>query len=622
MKLALASPVLLLFLLQPLVAAEPSKTLDVRRAVPNDVFLVVYAKHNPERDYQRAYYEDVWKTVQETRIFERALAIVTTRMSEQDLQQAKSVINELQEAVKPIDVEAVANAKEFIYAQQMKIPTSQHLALARMTPEAATSTAQGVKNLFGIAKKYLQDAVTIETSKIGAASVTTMSIGPQVPFSPTIATLGDIVLFSSSSDLARESLQLLTEGNGKSKFDDPRLADALGHLPTSEDSLVFYDGQQQMRDLAQFGPFIQTMSGGDPDAMRVVNLIKMIIDELSIFDYEVTVAYTEGNLNRSASYGHIMPNSDDKLIMKMVGRGKPFEKWQAWVPAGALSYSLCTGLNLHPLHERVMSVLEKDFPETKPGLEKFEQIQTQLDVHLDHDILQAFTGEYVSVTLPKPDDSPLGGPGSFMALRCAKPDRIRELLHRAMDALQKQPALKMQQIQLTESKDLDGFEELSVLTLAAFGVRPVIGFHDGWMMIGSNSQAIKQVLDAQAGKIETVEKTDDFKRLKMDVQGPVTSIKYANMAENTRNTAKAINQIGTMVPMIMAMANANADDPNLKPVQELLALLPDVAKIVAKFDFLEASLTVTQAGDQPDTYTKRSVVVVRTPEAEVEKETK
>ena len=42
--------------------------MDVRRGVPDDVYLVVYGKHNPERDYQRKYYEEVWKTVQETQI--------------------------------------------------------------------------------------------------------------------------------------------------------------------------------------------------------------------------------------------------------------------------------------------------------------------------------------------------------------------------------------------------------------------------------------------------------------------------------------------------------------------------------------------------------------------------
>ena len=46
-------------------------------------------------------------------------------------------------------------------------------------------------------------------------------------------------------------------------------------------------------------------------------------------------------------------------------------------------------------------------------------------------------------------------------------------------------------------------------------------------------------------------------------------------------------------------------------MQEALALLPSLGKIVSKFDFLEARLSVTQAGDQPGTYQRRTVTVVR-----------
>jgi len=264
------------------------------------------------------------------------------------------------------------------------------------------------------------------------------------------------------------------------------------------------------------------------------------------------------------------------------------------------------------IRDRIMSTLNEDVPEAAEGLEKFEQIQQQLDVYLDRDILQSFTGEHASVSMA----SAMGNPDSVTALRCSNPDRIKELLHRGFEALQQVKPLQAQQLKLVECKDLEGFDEISALTLMAFGVRPVIGFHEGWMYLGSSAQAVKTVLDTQAGNGETIENTDAFKRLDLEVTGPVQSIAYTNTAENTRNLARALNQAGTMIPMFMAMAGADADEESLKPVQEALALLPDVAKIVAKFDFLEANITVVQDGDEPDSYTKRTVTVVREPKAE------
>ncbi len=174
---------------------------------------------------------------------------------------------------------------------------------------------------------------------------------------------------------------------------------------------------------------------------------------------------------------------------------------------------------------------------------------------------------------------------------------------------------KAQHLKLVESKELVGFEELTANTLMAFGVRPVIGFQDEWMYVGSSAGAVKKVLDTKAGNAESIEGTEAFQRLKLEVQGPVESIGYTNTAESIRNVAKMLNQIGFMAPMFIDMAGANVDQEELKPIQEALALLPDVAKIVGKFDFLEATVTVVQAGKEPDSYLKRAVVVVRPAEA-------
>ena len=451
-------------------------------------------------------------------------------------------------------------------------------------------------------------------SKEGDANVCGITLPEQSPFQPAVAHMGEILVVSTSKDLLEKSLKMLAGGAGASKFDDPRLATALQHLPEAEDGLVFYDGKSQFATLRGLGPFIQTIGGGDENVDRVVKILDKVWDDVAIIDYEVSVQYTEGNLNRSASYGKLLPGTDDSTLRKMLSSGQPFEKWNVWVPAGALSYSLGTGVNLHPLYERIMAILKEDVPESAEGLEQFEQIQQQLDLHLDQDILQAFSGEYASVSMPAAATS--GQPDSVIALRCTKADRIKELLHRGMDALQQIELVKAQNLKLVESKDLPGFEELTAATLTAFGVRPVIGFQDDWMYIGSSAGAVKKVLDTKAGNGETIEGTEAFQRLKLEVEGLVHSIAYTNTAESTRNVAQMLNQIGFMAPMFINMAGGNVDQEQLKPIQEALALLPDVAKIVGKFDFLEANVTVVQAGDEPDSYVKRAVTVVRPTEAE------
>jgi hypothetical protein len=526
----------LLVLVQQAATSDPGQ-LDLRRAVPDDVFLVTRTQYNPERDYQRAHYEAVWNTVQETRVLERALKIVTSRMDEGQIDQAQGVMSALREATRPIDLRALLECKEFIYAQRMQMtpmPTSQHLMLVRLTPDAAASMAQGMKNLFSLVEAYSDGNLPVAESTVGDVPVTQLLLPDPLAFQPCVAHLDDVFIFCTSRELLDKSVTMMTGTVGKSKFDDPRLAAALSQLPDPEDSLVFYDGQTQFAALRELGPFLRQMGAGDPNVDRAVKILDIIMDDVSIIDYEVTVGYTEGNLNRTASYGKLLPNTGNSTLRKVLDSGEPFEQWQQWVPANALSYSLGTGVNLLAAYEGIMWLLKNEVPESAGFLAQFEGMQQQVGVHLERDILQAFSGEHVSVTLP----SATGGPQTVLALRCHKPDRIRELLQRGMQALQRLEPVQGQQLKLVESKQLDGFQELSALTLMAFGVQPVIGFRDGWMFLGSSAAAAQTVLDTKAGKGETMEQTEDFQRLNLEVDGAVQSIKYTNTAESIRNVAR------------------------------------------------------------------------------------
>ena len=188
---------MLLLLAYAAPAARADEALDLRRGVPEDVYLVVQGMHNPERDYQKEYYEEVWKTVQETRILERALQIVTSRLGEDQLAQANSVWDQLREATAPIDIEKLAECQELIYAQQMvmwrpeaqggqgpSVPTSQHLLLMRVTPEVAASTAEGVKNLFALVAEHSDGDVPVREKTVGKHRLPRSTCPRSFPISP------------------------------------------------------------------------------------------------------------------------------------------------------------------------------------------------------------------------------------------------------------------------------------------------------------------------------------------------------------------------------------------------------------------------------------------------------
>lgn len=610
----LSSPRLLvpaLCMLSVLGAAPRASATDLREAVPSDVYLATYHRHNPERDYQKQYWDDVWNTVEQTRLFPKLMQLIEDRLPQDARQQFSDVRKSITDALEPVNWQAIADCSESVYAQRMEIPTSQHLVLLRLPDDGASGLAAGLTNLFKLLESSANGNVTVVSTTESGFELSILQTPPQVPLQVCVGSKDDVFVFATTRDFARSALALLADPSAESKFDDKRVALARESLPEMEDGITFFDGRALFRQLRQLPQFLRNVSGGSPDVERPIRLINTIFDQVDIPDFEITVEYTEGYSNRSATLGRVVPDFRDTVLGKMFANQEPFEQWGRWVPASASGFALSSGADLHELYAWIMQTIPEQFPEAQPGLDRFAELQDQYDLHLDADILQAFSGKSVSITLPGTTPTPLGTTSqSVVFLRCEKPERIRELLHRLIDRLQQIPQLKSQQITLTETPDMEGFEALSASAFALLGLRPVIGFHEGWMVIGSHQQAVQTVLKTQAGENPTFADSSNFERFGLNIDGPVAAIRYRNLGDSTRSAAQALQQVGLMLPMLFGMAGQ--DTSELKPLQDFVALLPSLGQIVGTLDFYESQLTVIQPGNDR-TYTKHSVILIRPP---------
>ncbi len=597
-------------------ASANSQSLDLKRAAPADASMLVYATHNPERDFQRAHWADVMAAVEETDVLNRALQIITSRMDDQELAEATSTLDSFREALAPIDRDALLDAEEFVYAQRMGGMTSHHLLLCRTTPSAADGCRQAIVNLFEMAQRNSDGAITIEVADDGPVRQTTLVLPEGVPFQPSVAKAGDVFLFSSSKQLLVDGLGLALGGDGESKFDDPRLQEALAQLPEPEDAFVFFDGRTHFGKIRGLFDEVSRKAGDNPDAQRAMRIAKKVISEFEVIDSHTTVEYTEGYRFRTTALGRLAPGYEDKLLMKLLGSSEPFEDWESWVPADATGYSLTSGVNLHALYEFVTNLIQEEVPEADEKLERFEAWQAEADFHIDRDLLQSFSGECVSVSLPPADEA--GSQQSFTALRCQQPERISELVHRLVEAAQEVPFLESQQIRLEPCEGLEGFEQLSVAMLELFQVRPVIGFRDGWMVLASDPEAVSRVLATRAGEAPSISASEQFQRFGLSVEGPVYSVSYTDLKQSTRNLSKLLTGAGAFLPIVIGAAGVEADPEDLKPLQEIAALLPDVGKIVSKFDFMEAKLYVVHAGPTGDAWLEETSTLIRPPAEEEE----
>ena len=593
---------------------------DLRDAAPPEAYMAIWATgENPERDYLKVHEQAVWDEIAKSKIIEKSLQIVQSHLSDGDAEQFLAIKATLQNALAPVQWDQVANFSEVMYAQKMEGPTSLHLVMVRIPDDGAESLRKGIENLFKLASDASQGKLPMATENVAGVDLTYLQLPAEVPvtFQPAVGVKGDVFVFTTSLNFAQAGLELLGNPSANSKFDDPRLVDALTRLPAAEDALVFFDGRQLMSQLHGIPQFITRVSNGEPNAARVTGLMTELINQCSAFDYEVNVQYTDGFQQRTAAYGKLSENAGETVLGRMLMNQQSYENWKNLVPADTVGFSLNSGCTLLPLYDWAMKEIPARFPETKSGLDKFAALQNQHDIHLREDILQSFTGEFAQVSLPGPA-TPFGKRAdSVLMLRCTEPEHIEELIHRGINALQEIPQIKQQGVSFKEVTGLDGFLQLKANALAMAQMDPVMGFKDGWMILGSKVSAVEAVLAAKSGEAPLWADGDRFREFGLSIEGPVSSISYTNTGENIRAMSQAMQQLGMMapmIPMILGMIQGQAQgegEEAIQVVQELSGLLPSVGRIIGKLDFYDATMTVTQPGPETNSWVRNSVTLIR-----------
>jgi hypothetical protein len=579
---------------------------DIKRLAIADAHTAVYAKANPEREYQTAYLADAWKTFRDERIAERIFEIVAARAPEDELAKFKDAWEEIETALEPVNLAALSNAQEFMMFNAMVGPFGQTVVAVRLSEDDAEDYREGVGNLFELVEEWAGEKITVETSEQSGAEITLLRVPEESPYQPAIASIDDLFLISTSEEMLKLSLAQLDDEDKPSKFDDERFKESLTHLPEAEDAVTFFDADKLFEGMANMGDFIRRESDNE-DAERIAKVFEKTIDQFNFLEYETAVEYTEDGQNRSAAMGQWSENFNETLVGRAISKGQPFDKWQSWVPEDASAYSMSTGIYLHEIYSGVLEFVRSEFPEAKEPLDEWDALQERVGVNLDEDILQSFTGENVSVTFADGQE--------VVALRCTNESKIRGLLDRAIEGLQQIPQIAAQEIDLVESDDaaLEGFQELKAGLLAMTPAKPVIGFRDGWMFIATSPDAAKRILAVRAGDAPSIAGAESLKRFDLKVDGEVSAVSYTDVGAGVRAFADAIDQVAAVAPLALAAPMADASTEDRKMVSDILGLMPSIAKVIRKFDFFEQRLSITREGPVEGTYLREGVQLIRQP---------
>lgn len=586
--------------------AQTQETTSLRQVVPPDAIMAIVSTRTDEQDVQREHMNDVYQTFMSERIVERAITIIQQRMDEDDFEQAQGGVERFREAVAPASLSELANAEETCFYQVSREQMSQQVAIVRMNAEAVDGYLQAARNLGALLEEVGKEDVGIEEQEVDGTTYLTLLLPENAPMRPTLAAHGDTLVVSSLRELAQDAIAGLKQGRDESKFDDPRVTKVLEKLPAAEDSVMIFDGKMQMESLQQqLEPVLAAMreqADDDEEAATALRMVEAGLREVDVSDLQVTVTYMEEGNVRSETLVTLLPGAEDRLLHEIIEGGAPFERWSRWVPADAVNFKLNSGFSLLQVYQRALDVFSREAPEMAADvMMKLDQYQQQAEFDLKEDLLALFSGETVSVTLPQGQ--------SVTALACNDPDHTREVIGRLIEYAQRFPQVQQQQLELAASETLEGFEDVRANIFAMFGARPVIGFKDGWMIVASTPEAAQSVLDVRWGDAEDITTAADYQRFEQSLNGPVTAISYANTAQNIRQVATFINQAAAMAPLFLGPAMAEAEPKDARTVQQVLGLMPSIARVIESFDFYEATLSYSTPAE-PNTVRKSSITLI------------
>jgi len=249
-------------------AATATEARRLAAAVPDDVFLCISGRHNPERKFLDDYWGDVFTALKASGVGTDLLELIGGRLGDEQKAEMLRIKALATELINGVDWQDLAG-KEMVYAQRMPAPAQQGqnlnmgppdmLWLFRGTEDGAARNFDGLLAILqtvvaevNMASGELGVAVDLR-EKMGAkvASLTVKQIPVEdMPFTLSIARHGDVVAISAGRKLLLESLSLLDGKQIKTPItESPRYQQAFEQLPESEDSQVFFDMQAMLEPM-------------------------------------------------------------------------------------------------------------------------------------------------------------------------------------------------------------------------------------------------------------------------------------------------------------------------------------------------------------------------------------
>lgn len=320
----------------PAPSAEAKGKSSLIGAVPDDVFICVAGRHNPERQFLCDYWDEVIDALKESGIGSDLMDLIVSQLGEEQRAEVDRFKELAKKLLDGVDWDKLGGG-EMVFAERMLEPVSMGknvtmmpdmVLLFRGSEGSASKNYEGLVAILQtivaeVNKAADEEVLSVNTAPRRGAKVASINLLSKVPNAPpfnlAVALHRDVIVIAAGDKILDEVLGLLEgKSSKKSLAASRRFKQAFAKLPTAEDEMTFFDVPALLGSFRALGDLAvaEAASSGSGDAVTNARFC----DEANKLAEKGVEAYRQKDYQKALEYtkkAHEVASTDSRIMYNL-----------------------------------------------------------------------------------------------------------------------------------------------------------------------------------------------------------------------------------------------------------------------------------------------------------------
>ncbi|MBI1827341.1 MAG: hypothetical protein HY287_13505 [Planctomycetes bacterium] len=610
--------------------------------VPDGVWLYIHGVHNPEREWINHQWDGVIDAFKASGIDKDLMKLGMSVLDADSRGKVQAQIDKTTQLLNGVHWCDLIE-QEVVFTEHFSADASgfsfEYMLIMRGKEGSGEANSRG---LAGIVKEVASMiGRTVNESNTGGVETWSLALiaggGQGFPFSIELFRKGDIIGISTTKRQLEEVMALMSGQSLKhSIVDNPRFQKALGEIEAPADSVMFFDLKALAGDIRAMLPHIadskdgvKKAGGGKPkhpgaeggdkgekvvrasmktdppskegapaekdDDKVAIAVMGKAIDLLDISEYSVATVETKGRRELRHSIWKIQEGKQNTPFASVILNRKPFKRYDQFVPGDATGFSEDAFLDVESLYKLALGFIRTDISGGEGIVQEIVAGIAQSGFDPQKDLFDWWSGEMITIELPAAVASPMNSGDKVFMIRVKNQELAREKVFGWIDALAAKLKAEGQVLMMSPAKvSVAGFREITHPMLAMM-MKPVIGVHEEWLMIGTNAAALDKCIEVAARRSPSIAENPRFKEEGLIPKDAVRSVSFKDTSKFGQELGMAAGMIGMFGGMGLAsMPDNSSEEKHAKQIATSgLSMLTKLAPVLQKINFFSSEASMS-----------------------------